>query len=487
MRAIQIEVERIPFIHVLSCTISKKLNAHGKAKVVGIIDEEDEHRCLAFGQSEDYISIFAVDEDKNKRCVFVGFVDDMEIEAGDVKTLTLYLVTGTRKLDLKSRTRTFQNVGMTVAQVLQSNDNENQDIHAKGIFLKSGSSAIGSLVVQYKETDWDFAIRMASRNHTFIRPDYTKKGACYYFGLLEGQANGSKVVEKQHFRVAKSVDEYEKKKKEGLTGLSPQDALYYTFDSREIFEIGDSVDLNVGRELYVSNVQSRYIGEELVNTYILRTKNALSFPIKYNMRLIGGSLQGKVISAKKDTIQINLDVDANYSDHGVKDFQYSTVYSSPDGTGWYCMPESGDTIRVYFPSEREEESYAISSVHLEVSNTPSTTGQTSNYPPARSDPSYKSFKNSAGKEIIFSPTSISIKNPDAGSIIIDDQNGITITSDYSIHMEAKEFIEVHSMTDSIEMKADEKVEFQQGDKTAIILDENVTMKGARLYLQEKPD
>ena len=32
------------------------------------------------------------------------------------------------------------------------------------------------------------------------------------------------------------------------------------------------------------------------------------------------------------------------------------------------MPEIGDNVRIYFPSEKEKEAYAVSSTHIKTSN-----------------------------------------------------------------------------------------------------------------------
>ena len=63
-------------------------------------------------------------------------------------------------------------------------------------------------------------------------------------------------------------------------------------------------------------------------------------------------------------VKINLEIDGNQDEGTARWFPYSTVYSSPDGTGWYCMPEVGDAIRLYFPDNEEKNAYAISSVNL---------------------------------------------------------------------------------------------------------------------------
>ena len=50
------------------------------------------------------------------------------------------------------------------------------------------------------------------------------------------------------------------------------------------------------------------------------------------------------------TLEVSIDDDENNSDD--KAFlNYATVYSSPEGGSWYCMPEVGDRVIVKFPDD----------------------------------------------------------------------------------------------------------------------------------------
>ena len=75
-----------------------------------------------------------------------------------------------------------------------------------------------------------------------------------------------------------------------------------------------------------------------------------------------------ITDVKKDTVKVVLMEDETGGWAGQKWFAYSTIYSSPDGTGWYCMPEKGDSVRLYFPNENEAEAYVNSSVNEQSSN-----------------------------------------------------------------------------------------------------------------------
>lgn len=485
MKANYIEVKEIKFISIKKCNIEKNVNEHGKATIVGIIENSMEDTCISYAEKQKCITIVAKEFSGKEKVIFIGYVENMEIDCNTVKTLTLELITGTKFIDLISRTRTFQNIGMTYKEIIQSNEGLNKDVKARSIFLENGDKPIGNLIAQYKETDWEFAKRMASRNNTFIRPSFDNSGCKYFWGLnLTNQRMHEKPDSFYNYKIKKRNTEYQKIRK-GKSSLSEnitsEDSFSYYFSSRTIFEIGDCVSLGT-KTLYIYAISAKLVGQELVNDYELRTAIGFRTMTIYNKKLIGASLVGKVLHAERDLIDLKLNVDAPYSDHGKKLFPYSTVYSSPDGTGWYCMPESGDDIRLYFPSDREEDAYAISSVHLEVCG-----GSTNNkgYPAQRTDPDYKTFTNPAGKEILFSPTELVINNPAVGSITLSDTEGITIESMKSIQFKAMDFIEIHSTTENIVMNAKEDITMEQGENVKFKLHENVYLKGAKLKLQEE--
>lgn len=479
MKADYVKVKGINFLQVLSCTIYKKINEHGTATIKGIIEEDYAEECMSLALSQKYVEIFAEELSGKKECIFIGYIDNLELDCGGVKKVTVNLYTGSKLLDLKHRTRTFQDVTMTHKQVIQSNDANNKNEGAASIFLQSADNAIGNLITQYKETDWEFAIRVAAMEHGFIRPAFTNKGAKYFYGLRKEQNVHKEPSSFFNYKVKMRNTEYEKKKAQ--LGWEIEDAYSFLFSSRQIYEVGDCIRLD-DRKLYVYKVTAKFEGQELVNRYELRTWAGFKKSVKYNHKLIGASLPGTVLSANRDKIKMNLDVDKDYQDHGVKEFMYSTVYSSPDGTGWYCMPEKGDYVRLYFPTEREKDAYTISSVHLEVS-TPAERKATGQYI-SRTDPNEKTFSNPAGKEIVFTESSILINNPAVGSILLDDNKGIIIDSDKSIQFKAMDYVEIHSTTDSIGMNALTDITLEQGANAKFSLNDSVYVKGSRLKIQQ---
>jgi hypothetical protein len=178
------------------------------------------------------------------------------------------------------------------------------------------------------------------------------------------------------------------------------------------------------------------------------------------------------MEVERDQVKIRLHADkSNPIFNNERWLPFSTVYSTPDGTGWYAMPEIGDEIRLYFPSERENEGYVISAVHLESSNYA-----------ARSKPDEKSLRNIHGKEVLLTPNKIVMTNNNGMSITLDDEIGIIIESDKSVFLTSGEEIRMVSSNSSISVTGSKKVEILQ-DHSSIELKNDVFFKGTQVHIQ----
>ena len=132
------------------------------------------------------------------------------------------------------------------------------------------------------------------------------------------------------------------------------------------------------------------------------------------------------------------------------------------------MPEPGDSVRMYVP-EKEEDSFIISAVHKETDA-------------ARQNPDYKSLKTKYGKEILFTPDSILMTNNRGMMVEMNDSEGITITSDKDIVIQAKENLTVASGAESLLIAAEDKVQVKQGG-TTMTLSGDISFTGGEFRIQ----
>jgi hypothetical protein len=463
-----IKIEPFEIVKLLALTGKQRANQHGEVSFSGVIPMEKEMEYLAMGFRATWVKISVLTKDGEEGLWFQGVLTSLEIESDrDVKVAHITAKTGTYLMDSALHTRSYQLPSLTYENVLASytSDYPNSDF----MMTEGKGETINGLIMQYRETDWEYTKRLASHFNTAVVPDFKAGGVKYYFGIPNGV--DSTVVNTGTYTAKRDMEEYQYKSERGV-GLSELDTTYYLLRSRDIYNLCDKIILN-DRPLYISRIETQFEGQEMYHYYYLKTLTGFKVPKEYNTSTIGASFYSKILDVERDQVKISINNDENKDSCGERWFSYSTVYSSPDGTGWYAMPEIGDCVRLYVPTEDESGAYVISSTHLETPAS-SASGE-------RVNPDYKSIMNKYKKEILFTPNSLIITNNDGMSIQLLDEEGIKIISDKSIHIQSEEAINMVSTQDNITVMAPDKILFQQGD-VVTQLEENISFRGAQVHL-----
>ena len=499
MKAERILTAPFEFVQIIKCEIQKAVNEHGFAILKGYISPDREEQYLLMAGEQTEVTIRAVEDEKESRQIYCGIVEDMKIiHENALCLMELRIVPYTYLMDLKPVRRSFQLPSMTYQEVLDCVVGQYQSGHA--LTNIGVGTAIGEPIVQYQETDWEFVKRLASHFHGVVVPGYASSGVKLYFGLVEW--GGAAQMSPSAYRVQKRMDEFLYKKQNRVEGLMEDDSLVFIVEDQELYEAGELVEMN-GRTLYVERSESRLDGHQLWNTYCLRTKGGLQVPRQYNERVIGASLDGRVTRVCADMVQISLKADAKGGSG--KWFPFSTVYSSPDGSGWYCMPEPGDEIRLYFPTEQEKHAYVISSVHLPVTAQTSSSGQQPaaagasaspqqtaanngkaaelNPGVCRCDPTHKTIYTSSKKMVDLSEHSILLDAGNGMRILLDDTAGISIESHLGVSIKSDSFIDISSLNETVEIAGASGVNIIQKESSIEISESNVVYHNANVKAQ----
>jgi hypothetical protein len=257
----------------------------------------------------------------------------------------------------------------------------------------------------------------------------------------------------------------------------------------------------------------------LTHKYVLAGKKSEYKKKVYNSKIIGASIQGKVMDIVRDEVKVKLDCDQEWSKGTAYLFPYSTMYASDDQTGWYCMPEKGDDVRIYFPGAKEAEGIALSTVRKKLPPEAFSSGsENSGTSKASSDsgsskttnvtttivkqemlqpivhfdqdlkkdlmanPNTKFILTPKGQKIMFEEDKItivgatggaSITLTEAGSIIINSNNKVTIQTGKQIEMISESIVMVG---DQIEMST-------KGAKGGITIDQGqVVLSGVEILM-----
>ncbi|MDR1322523.1 MAG: phage late control D family protein [Gracilibacteraceae bacterium] len=432
MRIVQIKVSPLELLDVQACDITIRPNEHGGAYIRGIVDSARKDEYIRYLLSEDTVVITGVDSDGGETALFAGMPEEFAFgEQNSLITMELTLKSPTLRMDRLVRSRSYQSEELTYEDILISLGGYPN----YGAILNCGDEVtIPHIIVQFIETDWMFLKRLASHFGAMLLPECKSGYTRYYFGLPE----------------RKSAGEWTAGHRTTL-GVSGGGGAYLQIkvQRRDTHEIGEHVIMD-GAERIITELSTVWLGQELVYTYTLSDPRQLRVPRLENPTLTGGSLPGRITAVRGAEVQVSLDIDEEDSfPVGACWLPFASAYSAPDGSGWYAMPEEGDAARVMFPDRDEKNAFVESAVHLTASGE------------ARANPRLKSFRNSAGKELLLAPGEMIMTNNNGMRIAIKDGEGISITSDKAVNI-AGRALTVTSGGD-VNIAGDENVALQNSD------------------------
>ena len=468
MREYQIKIDPFEYIAIQDLKIIRRVNAHAEASVAVQIRDEWEERCIGILSGETWVKITGIsgqdgDSSAIHTVLFYGIVTDFSFSHDSYgTTMNLTLASGTILMDLDPHFRVFQNktaLCTTIHEKIAGTYPEGRVLVTEG-----DDDRTSGVLIQYHETDWEFLKRVAARTGRYLVPDAPRKGVRYTIGLPDGIKRDVPI---DNIRIKLDMREYMEKTQNGMIWLRAADMMELIITDREIYQIGDRISYQE-KDYFICQIVTVYQRGECIHTYHLRRKEAVRpFPMTHET-VTGCSFDAVVTKIRKDRVQVEIAGDEWKSQDGKKWFSYSTVYSSPDGTGWYCMPEIGDSVRLFVP-EKEEDSFVMSAVHKETDA-------------ARQNPEYKSFKTKYGKEILFTPDSILMTNNQGMMVEMNDHEGIMITSDKNIVVEAKENLTIASGNASLLIAAEDVLRVKQGG-TSMTLSGDISFTGGEYRIQ----
>lgn len=464
MREERIIVYPMTYLEVLSYEGLVQVNEHGCVKFKGQIPFEKKQECLAAGKRQTWVNVAAVTESLEKT-LFYGVLTYMRMEVENETCMVLIeLKTGSSLMDKEDFIRSFQNTSVTYNDVLDTCNETYSNNDCDKIMTEAKQKPIDHFLMQYKETDWNFIKRLASRAGTVVVPEYKTSGIKYYFGIPNRRDSISEGT--CEYSISCDMQEYSIKKAKGMS-VNQEDTVIYMWEDREIYELGQNKIMN-GQTMYIWKIQTELRRNELHHTYFMKTKPGICMPLQYNQKIVGASLYANVIDVKHERVQIQMEEDSNSIRSGACWFSFASVYSSEDGTGWFCMPEKGDRVRLLFPTCEEQAAYVVSAYHERNAK-------------LRKDPEIKFWRNKEGKEIQLAPGHILMTNNDGTYIQLSDEDGIEIVSEGSVMLQAKKGMSITSSSGSIELSASKKVRLRQGE-TEMNLSGDLNMQGARIKL-----
>ncbi|AZK45048.1 contractile injection system protein, VgrG/Pvc8 family [Paenibacillus lentus] len=419
-----IRVHPFERINLEQLTLTKKINEHTRLYFTGVIPEDMRDSYVETTHSYTVIEVSQKDEAGSAKPLFSGIALSVEVKVvRDVYYLEVEAISHTYRMDIKQRTRSFQNTKMTIPQLLEQigKDYEGLDV----IDGATDGAQIGRIAIQYQETDWAFLRRLASRYHTSLMPAARFDSPKFYFGIEDMPAHV--VLDSSRYTVRKQMLPFRYFQENDQTRLRENDFIFYEVETDEVLDLGAQLSFQ-GHSLFVMEAYTEMRQGQLRHQYVLGSYQGFRQKSYYQEKLAGASLSGVVVDVRQDQVRIHLDCDEQQEISEAYWFNYSTAYSAEGHTGWYVMPEIGDPVSLYFPGSREEDGIAGSAVRR------NTQGSAYN---KMSDPQMKIWRTPHGKEICLGPDELVITGKEGAIYIkLNDKDGIHIVSNNAVSISA---------------------------------------------------
>lgn len=327
-------------------------------------------------------------KDGEKEIIFSGVITKLTSKSmGKSCHIKLTARSWSYQMDIKKKSRSFQDTSMTYGALVSQIVGEYPHAECQILFA---DVPLGEIAVQYQETDWQFMKRILSALHVPFVCSEVRENLCVYAGTAQISSHMDVISVES---VWKDMGElaYWKEIGEEIT-----DAEVISYRLKLDNRIPLYADITFrSRQLTAEKIEYLTIGSTVYEFVTLKRKSGILQKPIYPMQLVGTAFEGIVKAVQGENIQIHLQIDDAYQGDDCYWFPFSTPSASADGSGWYCMPEVGDRVRVYFPSKRTGDVIAISAVNDRVTEKESPKDW------AREDESAVSMAKAAAKATAF--------------------------------------------------------------------------------------
>lgn len=421
-----IEVTGLNLAEVLECEIESRLGNHSTLVMLARVTQEE----FVFEISDCQSFEVLLREGEEKKILFSGILTDIQIsEQGQVKTARIEGKSRSWLLDRTKSSRSFQNTGMTFQKLVKEVLAGYEDTE---LIYAAEKKKIGKLMVQYEETDWEFLQRVLSHAGIMLTPDSRQPGLRLYAGIPElmEQESACRILDME-----KDMAGYYELKANGKA-VCTADFTHYKVSSEQLLGIFAPVRV---QGIYMAAYSCRYSfsTQDMQGVYELQSAKGMTRAAVYPMHLIGVALEGTVVSVSGTKVKVALKIDGKRKQKVLYEFPYSTLSASSDGSGWYCMPETGDDVRIYFPSKQESDAIALSAV--------SSYSAPQEGEDRMADPNSRYLRTRAGQELALAQDHIRLScGNDVSAVTIQADGKVKIQSQTSVRAEAQGEMTLHA-------------------------------------------
>lgn len=444
-------------IKIGSMEITEEINQHGVAKINIVTIDETEYSLMRNITVKKDIKI-VLKKDENINIIFAGVPTCFRLEKfKDIHKIELDLKSKSFMLDLKKKRRSFQDENNPYSKLF----NEVIEGEEASIFLEYTEEQIqNESIIQYDETNWEFLKRLASKISEVVLTDVKNEQATIRIGKQRG--NDYK-VNTHDFHVVNENAEYIKALNNYGDTWSMHDKKYYIIESVEDYLICDNI-LYEEIQFKVSKKITKLDKGIIRYTYWLLKSTAFKQNLIVNEKIQGASINGKVMAIEGDRVKVHLSIDDKAPELSKAFwYKYETPYTSEGSTGFYSMPQKGDSVKLYIPKSEIDDGY--------VRTVNRTDGEVSI---KTEEPDIKYYGNIYNKELMLAPNEFQVTAKNGLVLInMDDKEGIEITSYDDINIITNSQAKITA--NKIALRAEESILIRT-TQSGILIGETINIK-----------
>jgi hypothetical protein len=472
---IRVQIGELALTQLRELKVVQQFNGHARLDLTAILPADQTEAFWEASDANTSVAVILTEGDAQKY-LFRGLVADLKVKvAQDIYYLSVTGVSYTHLLDVARQNRSFQNQALTyqkwVAAMLAG------VAGAAGIVNQAvAGQTTGRLILQYGETKWEVLKRVAAGLGLGLIADVTADRPRFWFGLPEGDVQ--KTLDNYQFAIRKLIAVSREVAADCQKEVNPADFVVYEVELDEVFQVGDRFSFRK-QNLVVAEAVAEIKQGILKQQYVLTPERGLRQKPIFNPLIVGLALEGQVIAVENDQIKLCLKIDGSQNAAEAGWFAYATNYAAQGNTGWYCMPEPGDLVQLYFPTGREEDGYALRAIRRQERSG----GRLQ-------EPDVKYFRTVNGaretdaiaKEWRFGKEgqqlTLSSKDDLSLMIQIDDSQGVTVSSSKEIAITAKQDITFNS-GGKLSISAAEEIQLHC-QESQITLNDQIEIDGMKI-------
>lgn len=392
--------------HIDDLVLEIQLNHHARLDLFGLMNTK---RCSLSDielRKRNVISLY----DKNIKLVFHGKVETLEVDRLDQGITQFHLIAYslTKQLDCTVRNRTFQNLDMTYADIL--NQITQQYTGVNYIASVDVDRKIPHLLIQYEETDWQFLLRLASHFHACLIPSENSYSGNFYFGKKRSEALSQPHDFNGCWKQTKTINH-----------LNQTEDIRYTMRQNKKYDICTIMNIQEN-ELMITRILLCFDKGLSTCCYTLENPQVIGLDFLTNKKIKGLKLYGTVNSILRNKMRIHFEMDNTYKNHNNVWIPYAGGENNEHG---FYLATPGSNAEISFPDDHEERCFISATVRDQSLSKENC-----------SNPSTKVWNNNFGQRASLSTKQVELATDKNTTHITLNKNGAVAISGTDINIVA---------------------------------------------------